>query len=799
MRFSVKYISLVLIAASALACADKFDEDPVESAAGQEAVLPLNLSVVPFGYGLNTRALPSGMEESNEISDAWIIQYDKDTEEIVGFPDYYTIDEINGTPEKPASVTVILPPIGKTYLYIVVANTSDPELFAEKADLKTLDQLKAKSRVISSLKDTYMLSPDGKAKFIMSGYLELEGSLEEPVLDFKLYRNVAKLTVNITNGPDSGVEIETVRLCGVPGKSFYADCLYDYSVMGGGSLSFYNENPVPSANETTYSDFSYEDCEIAVGGDSKTLVYYLPRNCRGIEDASTSAHTKNYFASDKASNVEVIAVQKASGRLTRYTFYLGRDMIKDFNVQSNHHYTLNLSITDVGTVSADPRIEDIHEITLEEANSYIVNPLGTSAAQIYTMPVAKRSNRWWKTVQGSSVPENVINDGDEWIMEVIWQDQPRRLITFCDADGGNERDTYIGIGDMEPLHFKLKRTDGQDYKLEGNVVIGVKKKSVMEDGDDANDYSSYLWSWHLWITDYSPDEIDGVEWVDGKYEHNVRGGKVNRHDDKNNISVWSGSGAYVNKWIMDRNIGALDGNYTEYNTDFYRVTGLAYQFGRKDPFLFYTNAELNRTDMYDLAGAELYGKNAYSDLIDKPKDYVATKRKVGQGTITQSIQTPYVFYTLYTDSDWVSSNEYGAGGVVWNNPPAYQEEIETEKNTSVSKSLFDPCPPGWQVPSPNVWSIFSAAAPFDKGRYFYMQKNPVEGDDVVFYSANGYRNYIQRANAAVNNIGTHGYYWMSNSWSTIHGYMMTFTYSGSFSYGNHTTRGYGLPVRCVQE
>ncbi|MFI3328813.1 MAG: hypothetical protein R3Y70_06710, partial [Rikenellaceae bacterium] len=72
-----------------------------------------------------------------------------------------------------------------------------------------------------------------------------------------------------------------------------------------------------------------------------------------------------------------------------------------------------------------------------------------------------------------------------------------------------------------------------------------------------------LWSWHIWITDYSPDTIakdrnnlnPGSETNTAYTSRNVEG-ELHRYSS----TMWT-SGVLVGKFIMDRNIGARDTDY----------------------------------------------------------------------------------------------------------------------------------------------------------------------------------------------------------------------------------------------
>ncbi len=737
-----------------------------------------------------TKALGTDLVEQSRITDVWIIQYNLDTKKIVGSPQLYLISELGG------SIPVVMPPKGSTYQFIAIANTKDDSVeFASKADIDLLHRF---SIPVRNLDDLYKyVTEDGvkKLDLLMNGEITVyndngtyRNTADNSVitgLDFQMYRNVAKLTLKVKNESTAAdkVHIKSVRLCNIPNKVFYTELFRN--------SSDYSANPAPTTAEASFFNLPADNCELNSGNTAEmTFTYYLPRNCRGTKAESTTSDSKNTYADANATYVEILA-NKEDGSPLRYRFYLGEDMVKDFNVKPNYHYILPVTITSAGD-NSDSRVENLGSVKLTEANSYIINPLGGSYQSVYHLPVSNRVNHFWDTVKGDA--NGKITADTEWIAEVIWQDvQGRQLIEFCDKngnvavptmDGGNydvSKAPYIYEGKgLGHLYFKPKAG------VEGNVLIGVKFKK------DADKYNQYLWSWHLWITDYNPDEVKDKEWGED-YRYSVTGGEVHRYDDADSRTTWSET--YKGKWIMDRNLGALEESFTGFGDDFYRVMGMFYQWGRKDPFPRYTyinaSALWNSTaHLYDILGNALYGRLAYNGLSSATKDYTFDRTSSGKATIENSIQMPHVFAGF--NGSW-SSNDYP--GNIWNNPQAYKTAIEEEKGHAVTKSLFDPCPPGWQVPENGTWSAFTydpVKDKFNRGYYFPIGA----GSATAFYPAAGHR---KPDNALLQNAGSNGVYWSSTPSSANNGYSVSFTSVNVSTEHYGAGRAYGYQVRCVQE
>ena len=187
-------------------------------------------------------------------------------------------------------------------------------------------------------------------------------------------------------------------------------------------------------------------------------------------------------------------------------------------------------------------------ITLTESNYYLITLLSETVQSIYCVPGISRSNKFWST-DGQSESGNEINSSDEWVAEVFWQDQSKRLIRFRDESGstnnsevtGADGDYYKGSGNS---FFRFKCEQG----AEGNVLVGIRKASQT---DVEYNQREYLWSFHLWITSYAPDHM--ANWENEKFVYQVAGGAVHRYADKTENGVWGSQ--YQNKYIMDRNIG----------------------------------------------------------------------------------------------------------------------------------------------------------------------------------------------------------------------------------------------------
>jgi uncharacterized protein (TIGR02145 family) len=709
-----------LLALAALAVASCGDEQiPGTGNEGHEATITLSISAAPEVAGMTgTRAITETIEEGTgstyKIADFWLLQYNENGNQI-GRIQHFVMDGVSSS----MAIAVILPPVGRIYTCVVIANTHSDNLIATLGNVATLEEVKNAYKNIRRLEDLYDCGDDHD--LVMNGAVELITTTT--ALDCQLYRNVAKLTLEITNAANSGLKINSVQLCNVPDRLYHADQLRA-------------SNPPVTVTQPGVFNFPLDACVVNAGDNMKSISYFLPRNCKGTNTASTEAG-KNRNIPAGATYVEIQA-NLDDGTPMLYRFYPGANMINDFNIEPNHHYVLPLTFNGPGDPVTDDRVENMGLVELAEANSYIINPLPATQS-IYCVPVHDRINAFWKN-EAKTVEEEITSSTD-WVAEVIWQDKATPLITFRTLSG-TTGDTYAGHGKY-PFYFSPVAPG-----VSGNVLVGVRKQGA----------NVYLWSWHLWITEYNPDVIKGTPWQENVYSYPVTGGAVHRYAGGPWATTQQG------KYIMDRNLGAASATRGD---GIPQTRGMFYQFGRKDPF--------------PSPNASLYN-------IDGSADVIAIS--TGPATFSAAVNYPANFHTR-SNGDWASPNPYFT--ITWNNPTWY--------TSSTGKSLFDPCPLGWKLPVAWTWSVFAGpnvsgtfqGSSNNAGWEFYM--GGVATGGTAFYPASGYRHGMT---GTLSNMQIYGCYWSASPASSSNGYNFIF-HANSVSPLYDDNRSFGLSVRCIQE
>jgi len=202
---------------------------------------------------------------------------------------------------------------------------------------------------------------------------------------------------------------------------------------------------------------------------------------------------------------------------------------------------------------------------------------------------------------------------------------------------------------------------------------------------------------------------------------------------------------------MDRNLGAAGTTY-----DAGGKNGLYYQWGRKDAFPGSRGVLQNQ---YYYRGSSTSSTNA-----NLPTDSYTD--------LPGMVQNPLTFatnYTTYRGSLNVADATNNSWGVA-----------------SGTKTLYDPCPPGWKVPPIGNWGNADDWGAFgSSGRIF----KPATVNQ--FYPAMGYRTSID--GTLYISVGSSGYYW-----SATGGRGLNFS-SSVMTPQIATDRAEGQPVRCIKE
>lgn len=659
-----KYLSIIaiLVAVSLLsACDDSLlGENASSSSSSHSAAVSLSLSVEAEspteGY---TRSIAEGfvdegVDTDGYIKDVWLIEFDEKDKRL-GEPQYFTAEQLST--EK---VELLLPDGAEAFKLVAIANTHAKEFGTKLQSCSTLQALAELNYDFTDFNTSGYREQNGVRDLMMNGFTELTSGMTD--IEMKLYRNLAKVNIDITNLSTSSIAIKQVNVRMAAGKVRYAD------QIGGSAASSFREL-TEYWTESSTSDVTYGLDNIAAR--KMSLMYYLPRNMSG-DMPCESESMKNTVVPPNSTFVEILG-ETTDGDPVRYTFYIGKNMTGNFDIEPNYHYVLPIVITGKGDGQNDGRVEHFDSKVLKEANCYMLNYVAcTSSAPfaqpMYTMTIDRINFFWLHPQNTNSDDKYVLHQGDEWVAEVIWQDTATDIFYFCDESGNKLSPAPHYYQSSWPDNKICVRPTGYGA---GNVLIGIRKKNADPDTD------GYMWSYHLWITDYNPD-YKGVMDDEVQY-YPVQGGSVHRY----NTDYWKQNLPASDKiCVMDRNLGAK--NYIcSIKDERSSAQGLLYQYGRKDPFVYGTIYRYIFT--YD------DNMNPKKEEIKSNVSYVSSdtymKGQYGLTTVQNSINHP----------NWLYGNEsYWCGNAIKANWTIYDWAVDEDGN-----SLFDPAPEGWRIPLAN--------------------------------------------------------------------------------------------------
>ena len=219
--------------------------------------------------------------------------------------------------------------------------------------------------------------------------------------------------------------------------------------------------------------------------------------------------------------------------------------------------------------------------------------------------------------------------------------------------------------------------------------------------------------------------------------------------------------------MMDRNLGATSATPGDVG-----ALGLLYQWGRKDPFL--GSCQISYDSIYSQA------KRAASTLSSWPSPVTSDN---SNGTIDYAVKNPTTFIKSNSSyGDWFSSTD--------------------DTRWQSTKTIYDPCPPGWRVPdggSNGVWAkAVNISSSFnynwndtEKGINFSGKFGSAE---TIWYPAAGYLNPLD---GYLYQVGSHGSWWACTI--SFGANELVLLSDSVHPGGGASHRTYGYSVRCQKE
>ncbi len=716
---------------------------------GTDGYTTLRISAKVQYSGTESRAVLSDNDEKN-ITDKYVFLLYKGTDRNATLELMEQMDAPSG------AIKMARMSAENTYTAIMIANTTLDAITGAGVTIGTkLEALYSATYAVNSTDNNP--NADGSTfKITWSGIKEgINSNNVKNGIAFTLNPNVARLSVYVENNASetSQFSADKINLVNIQVKNVAKKVRFAQNALQDAKLFTSADNGIASASDVL--DYEIEAIDLS-NGEYATYEWYVP--CNMLEPAKNTG-SRAEKAPAYATYIEIDGIRRLDFMDTAYKVYPGvknshevYENIPNYYVKADYKYTVNVKIDDDGLKYDVVNSSDKDNATAPEkvvfpagSNCFMVHPKisATANGTIYEVPI-DQANRFWSMKDAT----RVIGENDEWKAVFIWQDIPgEQVMYFCDEKGSNitkwhDFPDYASLTEYyaegkghEPIRFKL--VDTETY---GNVLIGIRKNGV----------SDYLWSWHLWVTDYNPDaaptpsqartlyndySANGMYVENGVFEmdkHPVKYinggtslepiygnaqcyGNVQHFYQYYKTKYWEGAsaaiwdwdkgGMYANKWIMDRNLGA-QGPCNGDIENAWDAFGLYYQFGRKDPFPYIDYKEEKDylcRKVYDINGNEINQWKDVSLSSDSGNGVIGIRKKSGRVSFEESVKNPFTLYSGVEDT-WTSSlndvkSEYWYG-------------LESGKH----KSIFDPCPPGWCVPVSEAFQFATVEQP--AGVYF---------------------------------------------------------------------------------
>lgn len=654
----VKFVAILILLSVGSSCQD---DSVAEVNSVSDEYVPVQIDVrVAREVMINTeptqktRAIQDteGLIGIDEIKNLWVIQFNGTTDDALLVGRAHYISNYADLDQRKFQLVAST----KENTLVFLANTFNEQLLLPQG--MTLAELKALKKVISRPSDVFgydVNTVDADKEFPDNAdyYLQMCGMMTTSIssgatINAELQRNACRVDLLVKNSIPDEITIDDITLKNVPMESYYFTSYVDHDGVFPEEYSF---------KVMDYSKIDWANAENGSEQNEKKFRFYLPANLRGVK-TNTEPTYKNALASRFATYVLITGhYQDGDEKVAlSYTFYLGRDMSGDFNLIPNYAYTYHFDIQAKGNPDIDARVGNWSMKSFlndERANCYILNPpVVEGAYRKFRIPI-DRIETFWGNHGYEDVPNNALDPQKgyaNWETVIIWSD-------FL-VDNTNFQITK-STGNSYQDYFEVKVKNG----VQGNVVLGVRRPGDV-----------YLWSWHLWITDYNPYAYQ-LQPYEGQYIYPTLGGNLHRYGGKE----WT-SGKYQNQFVMDRDIGALTDKYSDTEKGH-----VCYQYGRKDP--------LPASSWYE--GGKTYHPST-EPLSSVRRDETGTT-PVGDNMLYAMMHPLEVILgpaspLVTNDSYWIYNSKYSSADN-WLDP-----------FTTTGKSIFDPSPAGYKVTPKDVFS-----------------------------------------------------------------------------------------------
>ena len=393
----------------------------------REVVLPLSYKV---STSVETRALSTNFEKS------CIYQFKSSGE-------FVTKVDLKSTDNK---VALYVPYTeGVTLQCVFIGNASIADVEADGVKVTNLESLLAKHLVINT-----NYNPGSDDKVLMSGVATVFKATQS--LEFTLKPNVAKYTLTINPYSERFNKLFSVQLRHVNNKIHFAHhaftdeqkkeihAAYADDENYGKDLIRYESEPLPGPAE-------YEKYK---NGQVK-YTWYIPHNYLGDKKPKVDDNQHTFFVISYERNEDWKTVMIPIYLAKRDGKY--EDDVTSYEVEAGVEYNVTVTLKNFVEITEENKTVNLEKYVEfpENTNCHILNPNITGVGTVYSIPVS-RAWQYWTDLRGQTL-------SDDYVVDVIWQDINKRVLTFCDSEGSTAN------GQPQTAFISSENNKGKDSRF----------------------------------------------------------------------------------------------------------------------------------------------------------------------------------------------------------------------------------------------------------------------------------------------------------------------------------------------
>lgn len=325
---------------------------------------------------------------------------------------------------------------------------------------------------------------------------------------------------------------------------------------------------------------------------------------------------------------------------------------------------------------------------------------------------------------------------------IIWQDAPC-LVTQTEV---------IEINGQHYVRFRVPK----ESICEGNAVVAVCSDETKLDPVTNKEEPVVMWSWHIWVSNgslyaaktltnrrvlgnYAKGDTEASNWTREESTFGIFQSQLGYCSaDYRTYDATGGSLTLVQ--IDDNGVEIAESEttltFTRSESKEVRaaVNAPVYQWGRKDPMLPFHNNAVSGT----VINKPYYDNDRNYYEVDK----MPTNKYAGPKDLSLSIQEPEIFFTTPDDvsvsginkRNWCNKNYINLWNAKCDVLPMFSylttmlaDEYHKQFNDVISKgvvkTVYDPCPPGWEMPRLDAFTGITLDGTTVEGYYRYVAPN----------------------------------------------------------------------------